>query len=358
MKSKDTVINELLPLTENEEIYKRYHLLGSDPEAKKIFLDEMEDYVRGHHMLIFDYPFVTYPSVLHEEDLYTHLSITRGSNVNIVRHLRYTPVFEHSHSFFTMLYVLRGNCGHTVDGTDLPMTRGDLFFLPPYVKQTISVFDDETLVLNLHIRKDTFDDVFFNTLRYNNILSDFFMSCLYSRDPVSGILFRTGQDEEIEDAVLEIYQEVQRDDEYSWRILNNMVPILFTKILRGFSGQAVFTGAGADAVQSGRNRTVLRILSYIADNYRTATLSETASHFGYSVEHCSRLIRGETGTGFVSFVRKIKMNHAAALLRSTRSSVADISSMVGYENPESFIRVFEKFYQMTPSAYRRENGTK
>ena len=41
------------------------------------------------------------------------------------------------------------------------------------MKQTIEVFDS-SLVLNLHIRRDTFDDVFFNALRYNNILSDFF----------------------------------------------------------------------------------------------------------------------------------------------------------------------------------------
>ena len=51
------------------------------------------------------------------------------------------------------------------------------------------------------------------------------------------------------------------------------------------------------------------------------------------------------------------MNHAAALLRGTRTSVADISAMVGYENPESFIRVFEKYYGMTPTAYRKKEET-
>lgn len=48
------------------------------------------------------------------------------------------------------------------------------------------------------------------------------------------------------------------------------------------------------------------------------------------------------------------MNHATALLLNTRASVADIASMVGYENPESFIRVFQKVYQMSPTAYRKK----
>ena len=84
------------------------------------------------------------------------------------------------------------------------------------------------------------------------------------------------------------------------------------------------------------------------------TLEDVATHFNYSVPHCSKLIRDETGIGFVAFVRRIKMNHAVALLLNTRTSVADIASMVGYENPESFIRVFQKVYQMSPTAYRKK----
>lgn len=332
------------------EGYKRFYDLRDDPEKRKAYADEMEDYVRAHHLLIFDYPFVTHPELLREEDLYEHLSITKGSNVNVVRHLRYTPVFVHSHSFFTVLYVLRGQCGHTVGGADLPMKQGDVFFLPPYVKQTIEVFDN-SIVLNLHIRRDTFDDVFFNALRYNNILSDFFMSCLYSQEPVSGILFHTGNDKDVENLFLEMYKEVQLDDSYSWRLLNYLVPLLFAKILRSYSDKAIFTGVDS---KQGSDSNKLRILSFINDNYRTVTLEDVATHFNYSVPHCSKLIRDETGIGFVAFVRRIKMNHAVALLLNTRTSVADIANMVGYENPESFIRVFQKVYQMSPTAYRKK----
>ncbi len=354
MDTNHDLLMSLLPLTEEEEVYKRFYELRYSPKALAAYMAEMEDYVRAHRLLIFDYPFVTHPELLSEEDLYKDYSISHGSNVNVVRHLRYTPVFTHSHTFFTVLYVLRGKCGHTVGGTNQPMVQGDVFFLPPRVQQTIGVFDD-SLVLNLHIRRDTFDDVFFNTLRYNNILSDFFMSCLYSQKPMSGILFRTGKNEEIENLFLEMYREVLLDDEYSWRLLNNLVPLLFAKLLRGYADKAFFVGS---APRQSSDSTRLKILSYITDNYRTVTLTEVADHFNYSVPHCSRLIRDETGESFVTFVRRIRMNHAAALLSGSRTSVAEISAMVGYENPESFIRVFEKYYGMTPTAYRRKGEGK
>ena len=180
------------------------------------------------------------------------------------------------------------------------------------------------------------------------------MSCLYSQEPVSGILFHTWNDKDVENLFLEMYKEVLLDDSYSWRLLNYLVPLLFAKILRSYSDKAIFTGVDS---KQGVDNNKLRILSFINDNYRTVTLEDVASHFNYSVPHCSELIRDETDIGFVAFVRRIKMNHAVALLLNTRTSVADIASMVGYETPESFIRVFQKVYQMSPTAYRKKvNG--
>ena len=353
MANREKILQSLQQYTEKEKIYKRYYELRNDPEARSRYMKEIEDYVRENHLLIFEFPFIEkYPEMLTEADLYPNLSITKGSNVNVVRHLRYTPVFWHSHSFFTVLYVvLTGQCGHKVGSLDLPMKQGDLFFLPPYVKQTIEVFDD-SIILNIHIRKDTFSDYFFNILRDNNVLSHFFLGSLYGKNPVQGLLFSTGDDQDIRDTFLDIYQEVQLDDAYSWRLLDNLVPLLFARLLRGYSNQVQFIGKKKRKRSDGR---WLQLLSYMDNRYQTVTLDDLAEHFHYSVPYCSKLIRDETGMGFVAFVRKIRMDHATALLRNTLTPVADIGEMVGYENPESFIRAFKKVYEMSPSAYRRQN---
>lgn len=350
MSNRDQLLEKLLEYTEDEKVYKKYYELRDDPEARKVYLAEMEDYMKNHHMIIPELPFPTSPGLFSEDMFYPHLAISRGSNVNVVKHLRYTPVFKHSHTFFAVVYVLSGQCGHTLDGRDDPLKKGDVVFVPPYTTQTIEVFDD-SVILSLHIRRDTFDDIFFNVLRYNNILSDFFMSHLYSKSPAKSIRFPTGDDEEIQGFMLEMYREVLLDDAYSWRLLNNLVPLFFAKLLRGYSNKAVIT----DYSENGKPESSrLRLLSYINDHYRNVSLEELAGHFNYSVPHCSKLIREETGIGFVAFVRRVKMNHAVSLLVTTKTSIADISDIVGYENPESFIRAFQKVYGMSPSAYRKQ----
>ncbi len=352
MNDRELLLQSMEPLTEEEIIYKKYYDLRDDDVARKEYMKQIESYVKQHYLLIFEFPFITYPKVLTEEDLYSHLSISKHSNVNVIRHLRYTPVFHHSHSFFTVLYVLKGHCGHTVDDQDVPMRQGDVFFLPPYVSQTIEVFD-ESLVLNIHIRKDTFSDYFFKVLRNVNVLSEFFIGSLYSKEPMKGLLFHTNGSEEIRDLYLDLYQETLIDDVYSWHILDNIVPILFSRLLRNYSDQVETVSSNEQNIE---NKPRLQLLAYINDHYRTASLEEVSEHFHYSISHCSKMVREETGMGFVAFVRKVRMDHATALLRNTRTPIAEIGEMVGYENPETFIRAFKKVFGTSPSAYRRENS--
>ena len=45
------------------------------------------------------------------------------------------------------------------------------------------------------------------------------------------------------------------------------------------------------------------------------------------------------------------------LLINTQKSVADISEILGYENPETFIRAFKKELHITPAKYRNREIT-
>ncbi len=347
--TKEQLYQQLLELSYEEKVYKTYYELRDDPPAREAYLAEVADYALENGLLIPELAGAQIPEVFSEETYYSFLPIGRGSNVNVCRHSRYTPVFRYSTSFFEILYVLDGHIGHTLADEDFPLSKGDVSFIPPGVKRTIEVFD-ESVVLSIHIRHDTFADAFFSILRYDNILSDFFMSSLYSQRPARNILFPTGEDLEIRDMILEMYQEAHQGDAYSWRLLNNLVPMFFAKLLRGYSDQAVLRGPSKSRTS---RVSTLSMLSFINDHYRTVSLQELAEQFHYSIPHCSRLIREETGMGFSAFVRRVKMNHVLPLLRGTNLSVAEISSQVGYENPESFIRAFEKLYSMSPTAYRR-----
>ena len=54
------------------------------------------------------------------------------------------------------------------------------------------------------------------------------------------------------------------------------------------------------------------------------------------------------------FVRQIRMKEAAALLKSKRYTVAEVSDMMGYSDPKYFTDIFKKYYGMTPSTYMKQ----
>ena len=55
----------------------------------------------------------------------------------------------------------------------------------------------------------------------------------------------------------------------------------------------------------------------------------------------------------MQYLLTIRMNNAASLLESTDYSMAEISAIVGYDNPLYFSRLFKKQNRVSPSEYRK-----
>lgn len=61
-----------------------------------------------------------------------------------------------------------------------------------------------------------------------------------------------------------------------------------------------------------------------------------------------------TGMAPADFIRKIKMQEAASLLKSRRYSVSEVSDMMGFADPKYFTDTFKKFYGVPPSVYMKQ----
>ena len=62
-------------------------------------------------------------------------------------------------------------------------------------------------------------------------------------------------------------------------------------------------------------------------------------------------LRTFTGKSPNDFIRFIRLERAALLLRNGHP-VADVSTMVGFDNPKYFSTVFKKYFEVSPSKYR------
>lgn len=57
----------------------------------------------------------------------------------------------------------------------------------------------------------------------------------------------------------------------------------------------------------------------------------------------------------MALLRQVRMRHAATLLKTSRLSIDQIASAVGYTNRSSFFRVFRSSFDSDPSEYRARN---
>jgi AraC-like DNA-binding protein len=53
----------------------------------------------------------------------------------------------------------------------------------------------------------------------------------------------------------------------------------------------------------------------------------------------------------LEFIRMIRLQHAAQLLKKSQLTVAEIAYKVGFNNPKYFARYFKEEYKVLPSMY-------
>lgn len=95
------------------------------------------------------------------------------------------------------------------------------------------------------------------------------------------------------------------------------------------------------------------ILEYIQKNYtQNESLESIAEHFGVSASYLSRLIKKTTLQTFTDYVNTLRIDEAKRLLAATNNSIADIYTQLGFNNRNTFIRLFKQLVGTTPSEYR------
>jgi AraC-like DNA-binding protein len=85
---------------------------------------------------------------------------------------------------------------------------------------------------------------------------------------------------------------------------------------------------------------------------RPLSVDDLARAAGLSRAHFSREFRRTFGESPHAYLLTRRMERAAALLRTTDHSVADICFAVGLQSVGSFTTTFTRLYGLSPTAYR------
>lgn len=254
--------------------------------------------------------------------------------------------YLHYHNYFEINFVLKGNMILNLNNEKHKLTEGGFVIISPNTLHQVDVSKDSVVVC-ITIKKSTFDNVFFNLLKDDNLLSQFFNYNLYSSNQNSLILY-TKIDQPILTTISNIFSETYSTAPQANQICSNYISILFSYILRNLiQTDNLKTNAG------NLTSKLVSIINFIKENSADITLSELSQKFNYNPDYLGKLIKKNTNRTFNYLRNYYRIQKSCNLLKYTTASIDEISSTVGYNSPNHFERCFQQFEKVSPRKYRK-----
>ena len=262
----------------------------------------------------------------------------------------------HSHEYMQIWYVVSGSCTHIVEGAEYPLRAKNIFVIPPFVEHGLKDERDNFTIIccefpaELITGDNLFDPAGRGLLRYTCIES--FAAVLRRTRPchTPGELSRVM----LEQLLDEMLAEYDRRAEYYEIILKADVLKLLTLLARDYS-EAMADGG---AIVRSYSAYIDKAVAFIEENFRDKLhIEDAAKAASMSVSYFSYFFRERTGRSFREYVSQRRIEAAKVILLQG-GTAAEAAAGAGFPDTAYFNRVFKKTQGVTPSAFRRINGTK
>lgn len=345
-KSKHTRLSftEALGIIENENLVEEYWRFPFVRSLDLLPLERLRTVVDG-------IPIAMNPIIENKDKLSINENVIIRENRDVLGFVNLPFVGDslHYHDHFELNFVYNGKATMQLDTETRSLEQWDLCLVAPDFQHSLSVDDEESLVLTYLIRRSSFDNIFGSLLLQDDLLARFFRNTLYKPGHSKYLLFRIGHEEPL---LLKSLQNILIESNslrpYASDFTNCLLHELFYTLLRDHGSKISYYGLEKHAgVQNFSS-----ILLYLQNNYRTATLGTVASFFQYSEGYLSRLFKRNLDMNFTDVIQAIKLRKAKSYLLETDMEIGAICEQVGYESADYFTKCFKKHFNCTPSDFR------
>lgn len=275
--------------------------------------------------------------------------LEKGRLIDIRTHTRFAYFPQHRHNYIEIMYMCSGKTVHRINGTtEVVLGAGDLLFLGQNCSHEIYPASVSDIGINFIVLPEFFDGVLEMT-GTESVLGGFLVSTLKkSGGPASYLHYRVADILPVQNLVENlVWSLLNRTPDYN-TINQTTMGLLFTHLIRVTER---IEGSNGESDQI----FMMKVLRYIDENYRNASLSEFAAARNASISGVSRKISRACGKTFKELLQEKRLRQAEHLLLHTKLPVTDIIYLVGYDNTSYFHRIFQKEYGESPYSFRRSH---
>lgn len=274
----------------------------------------------------------------------SRLLLSRGKLITVRPHTRFVRFPRHTHDYVEAIYMCMGKTTHYINGNEVILESGELLFLSQNAEQEILPAGTEDLAVNFIILPEFFDTAVMMMGDEETPLRKFLVDCMKNNSENAGYLhFKVSDIVPVQNLIENLLWSLLHKNTNRRRIIQNTMGLLFLHLMD-------YT----ERLEYGDNRdeAIIKALSYIENNYASASLTELARRQHYDFAWYSREIKKKTGSTFTELVQQKRLSQAAFMLKNTDINIADISVKTGYDNISYFHRLFKEKFGLTPHEYR------
>ncbi|OXM16301.1 AraC family transcriptional regulator [Paenibacillus herberti] len=264
-------------------------------------------------------------------------------------------VQEHGHNFVELVYVVRGKGVHRFGGIDYEIQTGDVIIINPGETHSYMVQGEERMeIINCLFMPSFISDTLLRELGISGSMDYFYVHPFLNTEVrFNHQLNLSGQDAASVLAILEsmLRESGNRSPGYTFIIRLQLVELLI--LLSRYYTLMQKHRTVASPRRLDREITARRIYGYLERNYdKKITLQSLSELFNVSVRQLNRYMSQELGKSVVDVMHDIRIARAKHLLLESNEKVISIATMVGYEDPSFFSRLFFRHVGCSPSQYR------
>ena len=239
----------------------------------------------------------------------------------------------HGHYHFLLTLITRGKGIQTLNGKDIPFSEGDMSLLSPADFHKNTIIDGEDY--------DYYGVKFPYEILDKRLAGLFAIGELPIAVTLSPESYKTAKE-----IFVRLIEECQNGSARTANsiYLQSMVEQLIIIALREFPHRKKNDGSVF------LNRSLGYLYSHF---FEDITISDAAEYIGYTPNYFNFKFKEAFGMPFGEYLRDVRLAYSENLLKSTDTSITEISMEAGFGNSSYFSRAFKERYGISPKTYRK-----
>lgn len=270
-------------------------------------------------------------------DIYT---IAEFANANPLRCTmrRIGQIDKHSHEFFEVDMILSGHCQARIGDEFISFNTDDVFSIDANIEH--SFLGKDCTIISIQ-----FDSTFFERTLPNPHHPRFLCNSATNPDsPAYDIMRRL------------IARFVKNNAEHAAGYELRNYSLIYELMDVMYQAFRVEESESSTRKAHRYNLRMAELIRIINNRYaEDLSLNALSDEVHLSVPYLSKFFTKQFGVSYLSYLSKVRLQHAVKELLNTDHNIETVSVNNGFPNSHAFVQVFKKEYGTLPSLYRRQN---